>query len=73
MYKWAKSSAKLGNLITFLAPTKAYNLKGTGYLVDEGQTVLILESSEYDLTFLSHGEVLFCSPDSDFFVRYKEE
>ena len=58
-----------GSLATFLEPTRAYNTYGSGYMVEEGTTVLVLDLSEYDLTFLSHGEVLFCSAQADFYVK----
>ncbi len=60
--KWIES----GGLITFQAPTEAYNSLGSGYLIRAGETALVLDQSEYDLTFFSHGEVLFCNPIADF-------
>ena len=64
-----RTRGEAGSLVTFLEPTRAYNTYGSGYMVEEGTTVLALELSEYDLTFLSHGEVLFCSAEADFYIK----
>ena len=64
-----RRQSEAGNLATFLGPTRAYNDLGSGYMIDAGVTVLVLEFSEYDLTFLSHGQVLFCSSDADFCIK----
>ena len=57
-----------GAIVAFDTPTKAYNGKGAGYLLDHGLVALILETSEYDLTIYTCGEVLYCSPDSELFL-----
>lgn len=57
-----------GELATFVSPTEAYNELGDKYVVNPGSTALIISETEYDLTFLSYGVVLFCSPDAEYFV-----
>ena len=60
-----------GLLAVFSSPTLAYNSLGTRYMVEPGHPALVIELSEYDFTFLSCGEVLFCSPDADFHIQDK--
>ena len=55
-----------GQIVSLAVPIKAFNKNGAGYVIDHGQHVLILEVEEYDITVYSHGEVLFCAPDTEF-------
>lgn len=65
MKKKAHRSIDPGSLVTFRSPTKAFSDDGSGYLLDHRSSALILNVSEYDLTILAYGEVLYCKPDSD--------
>ena len=65
MKKKVYRSSNPGSLITFRSPTKAFSDDGSGYLLDQKSSALILEVNKYDITVLAYGEVLYCRPDSD--------
>ena len=59
---------KPGIIAAFAEPTKAYNNRGSGYMIRPGQQALILDVNEYDVVFYSCGEVLYCSPEAELFL-----